>query len=294
MGHGGFRLRRRPRPSGRRPGRPWRWLWPAGAVSVFEPKIQRSALPGSTLPCPGLGGEHDGVPDLTFRYVVEPRAGEFEDRRAAHRLRPRPLPEGGATAPPGASRHGPDADPRGRGGRGESAAGSSKLKMGRALPCTPRRILWRPARTSSTSASSAGDCTPPSALRAAMARAHTLCFEWVLPLAQSRRQQTPPGNWRSVSDLRGGRGCLPCSVCLPLAEHRRVAGLCRRGLAPDREPDHGSGRERQPSSARRCWTAAATTRSAVGSSVFSPPQVAHCAEGQISVTVATAPHARMW
>ena len=57
--------------------------------------------------------------------------------------------EGGATTPPGASRRGPDPEPREGEGK-ESAAGSSKLKMGLARPSTPhthvpdeRVVHWR-------------------------------------------------------------------------------------------------------------------------------------------------------
>ena len=64
-----------------------------------------------------------------------------------------------------------------------SAVGSSKLKIGRARPRVPRRVLRSPERKSCTSASQTGDGPPATALRASMA--HARCFVWVWPDAPS-------------------------------------------------------------------------------------------------------------
>ena len=126
-------------------------------------------------------GEHDRVPDLALREVVDPQAGRLEDRRAAHGLRLRTLPDRGRGVRPARGKP-TRARPPPPGGGGERARGRELVAEDRAGPSlVPRRVRRSPARTSRTSASSTGEGAPASALRAAMA--HARCLDCVLPRA---------------------------------------------------------------------------------------------------------------
>ena len=93
--------------------------WPAGAVSAFEPKIDPDR---STIRV----GEHDGVPGPARQSDRRPADSRTA---AAHRPRPRPLPDRGRRDR-AARGQPPRARPRPpRGGGGEGARGR-KLEAG--------------------------------------------------------------------------------------------------------------------------------------------------------------------